>query len=333
MFEIRRRKLITLLGGAAAWPLVARAQQTAMPIVGVLFTSPPAVVMRLNLTPAFRQGLNDTGFIEGQNVRIEYRFAEGHYDRLPGMAAELVHRRVAVIATPSITAAALAAKAATQDIPIVFLVGTDPVQIGLVASLNRPGGNLTGVVILSAELAVKRLELLHELVPAATLIAYLSNPTNPIFADAEAREVQAAARVLGMRILMLNASTPNEIEAAFESLIQLQADALLVGGDPFFGVTQRDQLVALAARHRVPAIYDRRENVEAGGLISYGTEITDAVRQVGVYTGRILKGEKPAELPVQQSMKVELIINMKTAKSLDLTFPLNLIGRADKIIE
>jgi putative ABC transport system substrate-binding protein len=327
----RRKFLVTLGGAAAAWPLAARAQQAAMPIVGVLYTSSPAAAPHLTL--AFRQGLNETGFIEGQNVRIEYRFAEGHYDRMPGMAADLVHRQVAVIATPSTTAATLAAKAATQDIPIVFLVGTDPVQIGLVASLNRPGGNLTGVAILAVELAAKRLELLHELVPAATLIAYLSNPTNPIFADAEARVVQAAAHVLGVRILMLNATTPNEIEAAFESLIQQHADALLVGDDVFFQVSQRDQLVALAARHRVPAIYDRRENAAAGGLISYGTDIADAVRQVGVYTGRILKGEKPAELPVQQSIKVELVINMKTAKSLGLTFPLNLLGRADAVIE
>jgi putative ABC transport system substrate-binding protein len=327
---MRRRTFISLLGGAAAWPLAARAQQQALPVIGFLHSG--SLESRRDLLAMFLNGLAETGYNEGRNVAIEYRWAEDRFDRLQGLAADLVRGRMAVIATQG-TGAALAAKSATQDIPIAFLIGTDPVQIGLVASLNRPGGNLTGVTILNGELASKRLELLHELVPAGTLIAYLSNPTNSAFSDDEAKLVQAAARVLGVHILPLYASSPSEIEAAFESLIQQQARALLASGDAFFGVSQRDQLVALAARHRVPAIYDRRGEAAVGGLISYGTDNADAWRQVGIYTGRLLKGEKPAELPVQQSTKVEMVINLKTAKALGLTVPLALLTRADEVIE
>jgi len=329
---MRRRSFLTLLGGAAAaWPLLARAQQPAMPVVGFLHNA--SLETRRDVLGFFLKGLAETGYIEGRNVAIEYRWADDQNERLPGMAVDLVQRKVAVIASPSTTPSALAAKAATQDIPIVFLVGTDPVKIGLVASLNRPGGNLTGFAILNVELAAKRLELLHELIPTATLIAHLTDPTNPVAANSEATMMQAAAGLLGVRILHLNASTAGQIDAAFETLIQHQAGALVVGGDPFFTISHRDQLVALAARHRVPAIYDRREAAVAGGLISYGTDIADAVRQVGIYTGRILKGERPAILPVQQSTKYELVINMNTAKSLGLSFPLNLLGRADLAIE
>jgi ABC-type uncharacterized transport system substrate-binding protein len=330
---LRRREFLLALSGAAAWPLTIRAQQLpAIPVIGFLEAgSPVRWTERLRLG-WFRQGLEKAGYIEGRNVAIEYRWAEDQYERLPGLAADLVRLKVAVIASANTTPAAFAAKGATQDIPIVFSVGTNPVQIGLITSLNRPGGNLTGVAVLSAELEAKRLELLHEFVPAATSIAYLSNPTNPVFADAEARETQAAARTLGLRILTLNASTPSEIEAAFESLIKLQAGALLVSSEAFFS-RQRDQLVALAARHRIPAIYSRREFAAAGGLVSYGTDLADAGRQVGVYTGRILKGEKPAELPVQEYTKVELVINLTTAKALGLTVPLFMRALATDMIE
>jgi putative ABC transport system substrate-binding protein len=326
---MKRRTFIAGLGSAAAWSLAARAQKPAVPIVGFLHNG-SLDEQRRDLLASFLRGLAETGYIDGSNVAIEYRWGEFDYDRLSDLVTDLVRRRVAVIATLSNTAAALTAKAVTKDIPIVFLVGTDPVQIGLVASLNRPGGNLTGVTIIQIELAAKRLELLHELVPAATLIAYLSNPTNPVFADTESREVEAAARVLGVRIVTLSASTPSEIEAAFESLVRQQAGALLVGGDAIFG---HDQLAALAARHQVPAIYARREAALAGGLMAYGADTVEASRLVGVYSGRILKGEKPADLPVQQATKVELVLNTKTAKSLGLTFPLTLLGRADAVIE
>jgi putative ABC transport system substrate-binding protein len=326
---MRRREFIAGLGSAAAWPLAARAQQPAVPVIGFLFSG--SLEARRDDLAMFLRGLAETGYVEGRNVAIEYRWADNRTDRLPALAADLVRRKVAVIAT-FLTSSVIAARAATQDIPIVFLIGADPVQIGLVGSLNRPGGNLTGVVALGGETVAKCLEVLHETVPAATLIAHLINPTNPVFSDAESRGVQAAAHVLGLRLLTLNATTPSEIEAAFESLIQQQAGALLVSADTFFA-EQRDQVVALAARDRVPAMYQRREITAAGGLMSYAADVADGWRQVGVYTGRTLKGEKPADLPVQQSVKVELIINMKTAKFLGLTFPLNVLGRADAVIE
>jgi putative tryptophan/tyrosine transport system substrate-binding protein len=329
---MRRREFIAGLGGAAAaWPLAARAQQSAIPVIGFLHSGQREI--RRDQLPMFSKGLAESGYIEGRNVAVEYRWAEDQYDRLPGMVADLVRRKVSVIATPSTTPAALAAKAATRDIPIVFLVGTDPVQIGLVASLNRPASNLTGVVILNVELAPKRLELLHDLVPTATLIGYLSNPANPILADTEARLVQVAAGVLGVRVLTLNASTPNEIETAFQNLIQSGAHALLISSDAFFVISQRDQLIALAARHGIATIFDRKEDAAAGGLMSYGTDIADAWRLVGAYTGRILKGEKPAELPVQQSTRIETVINLKTAKALGLTIPETLLATADEVIQ
>jgi putative ABC transport system substrate-binding protein len=325
---MKRRAFIAGLG-AVALPLAARAQQ--IPVVGYLH--PGSLEARRDLVASFLRGLAETGFVEGRNVAIEYRWADDHIDRLPALAADLVRRQVAVIATPSITAAARAAKAATQSIPIVFLVGSDPVQAGLVASLNRPGGNLTGVTVLGGELAPKRLEILHETVPSATLVAHLINPTNPVFTDAESREVQAAARILGLRVLTLNASSSSEIEVAFERLIQEHVGALLISGYGFFGTTHRNQLVALAARHRIPTMYDRREVPVVGGLISYGADIADAIHQTGVYTGRILKGEKAADLPVQQSTKFELVINMKTAKALGVAVPETLLATADKVIE
>jgi putative ABC transport system substrate-binding protein len=327
---MKRREFITLLGGAAAWPLAARAQQPAMPVIG-FFHLTSLETTRENLA-AFRQGLADTGYIEHKNVAIEYRWAQGQNDRLPTLVAELVRRQVSVIVVLESTNGALAAKAATQTIPIVFMQGSDPVQIGLVNSLNRPAGNLTGIDLLLARVAGKRLELLRELVPAAKSIAYLRNPTNPIYAESETREVHVAASAHGVRLLIVNASGPSEIEMAFADLVQQRADALLVSSDGFF-LTHPDQIVALAARHAVPAVYGWRQAMAVGGLMSYGTKIIDAWRQAGVYTGRILKGERPADLPVQQVTKVELIINLKTAKSLGLTVPMSLLGRADEVIE
>ena len=327
---MRRRQFITLLGGAATWPLAGQAQQPAMPVIG--FLNPTSPDTGRELIAAFHQGLANAGYVEGRNVAIEYRWAEGQNDRLRVMAADLVQDRVAVIVALDGTPAALAAKAATQTIPIVFLIGADPVELGLVASLGRPGGNITGVCALSAGTAAKRLQLLHELMPAAADIAFLSNPTNPYYAALETRELQAAAAVLGVRLLLLNASSPREIEAAFANLVAQRADAFLLGTDPFF-MTARDQLVALASGHAVPAIYPFREDAAAGGLMSYGTSLPDARRLVGEYTGRILKGERPANLPVQQAVKIELVINLKTAKALGLTFPLSLLGRADEVIE
>jgi putative ABC transport system substrate-binding protein len=309
---------------------MARAQQAAMPVVGYLGSTSPQ--MGRPVTAAFLKGLGETGFVEGRNVTIEYRWAEDDYGRLPDLAANLVRRRVDVIASPNVTTAALAAKAATQEIPIVFLTGADPVQIGLVASLNRPSGNLTGVAILNGELAPKRLELLQKIVPGAKLIAYMGNPTNPGFAGGELTAVKTAADILGLRILTLSASTENEIETAFENMARQSADALLLGGDAFFSL-RRDRIVALALRNRIPTMYDRREAAAAGGLISYGTDVMESIRQVGVYTGRILKGEKPADLPVQQSIKIELVINVRTAKALHLMFPSELLVRADEVIE
>jgi len=320
---------MALFGGAAAWPLAAHAQQASMPVIGFL-NSESSESWREEI-PAFHRGLAEAGYIEGRNVAIEYRWAESHNNRLPALAAELVRREVAVIVAPGSTASALAAKAATQTIPIVFMVGPDPVELGLVASLSRPGGNLTGVGALAVGVVAKRLQLLHELVPAAADIAFLRNPTNPYYSALETRELETAAGVLGVRLLLLNASSPRDIESAFADLVAQRAGAILLGTDPFF-ITARDQLVTLANRHGVPAIYPFREDTAAGGLMSYGASNRDAFRLVGGYTGRILSGNKPADLPVQQVTKIEMAINLKTANALGLTVPLPLLGRADEVI-
>jgi len=324
---MRRREFITFLGGAAAWPLTARAQQPTMPVVGFLSGASPSAYA--HLVRAFRQGLGETGYIQGQNVAVEYRWAEGQYDRLPALAADLVRRQVAVIAANS--PAAVAAKAATATIPIVFSSGTDPVKLGLVTSLNRPDGNLTGVSNMNVELGPKRLELMHELVPTATVIALLVNPTNPN-AEAILRDHQVAARTLGLQLPVVRASTEREIDTGFANLNELRAGALTIGGDPYF-VSRSDQLAALTVRYAMPAIFEYREFAAAGGLMSYGGSVTDSYRQVGVYTGRILRGERPADLPVQQSTKAELIINLKVAKALSLAIPPGLLARADEVIE
>jgi putative ABC transport system substrate-binding protein len=325
--RLRRREFITLLG-AAVWPETARAQQPAMPVVGFLGAS--SAGPRARVLAAFRQGLGEIGYIEGQNVALEYRWADNSYDQLSALAADLVRRRVTVIAASDL-ASSLAAKAATTTIPIVFETATDPVAVGLVASLNRPGGNLTGVVSLSVELGPKRLELLHELVPGVAVVALLVNPTNRN-AEILSRDFREAARVLGAQVTIVNASTDHDLDAVFASLGHTQAGALVIGPDSFFTITS-EQIAMLAQRHAVPAIYQYREFVAAGGLMSYGGSLTDAYRLVGGYTGRILRGEKPADLPVQQSTKVELIINLKSAKAFGLTFPLTLLGRADEVIE
>jgi putative tryptophan/tyrosine transport system substrate-binding protein len=326
---MNRRAFMTLLGGATtAWPLAARAQQ-AMPVIGFLDTrSPDALGDRLR---AFRLGLKDSGYVEGENVTIVYRGAEGQYDRLPELAADLVRRQVFVIATGGGAAPALTAKAATTTIPIVFLVPEDPVRLGLVASLARPGGNLTGVNFFTTELAAKRLELLRELVPAARRVAVLVNPANPN-AEPTVRELNAAARAMGLEIQVLNASTSREIDAAFASFARERPDALFVSGDGFF-VSRRVQLANLAVRHAIPAAFSARDFAEVGGLMSYASDILDAYRQVGVYTGRILKGAKPAELPVAQSTKFELVINHQTARMFGLTVPPTLLSVADEVIE
>ena len=323
----KRRAFITLLCGAAAWPLAARAQQPAMPVIGFLNTRAPE--QDAHLLAAFRQGLRENGYVEGRNVTIEYRWAEGHYDRLPALAADLARRQVTVIAANS--QATVAAKAITSTIPIVFITGADPVQVGFITSLNRPGGNLTGVTSLDTELGRKRLQLLHELLPKAGTIAVLVNPTFP-GSDIQTRDLQSAASALGLQLHVLYASTERDINIVFTDLTRLQANGLVIGNDPFFN-SWSEQLGALALRHRMPAIYEFRAFVEAGGLISYGGSIADLYRLLGVYTGRILKGEKPADLPVQQATKVEMIINLRTAKTLGLTIPLPLIGRADEVIE
>src|SRR5712691_2999213 len=325
---MRRREFISLLGGAAAvWPLAARAQQPAMPVIGFLNgTSPEGYEPFLS---AFREGLSETGYVESRNVAIEYRWAEGHYDRLPALAADLVRRGVTVIAATS-TPANRIAMAATTTIPIVFTTSSDPVALGLVASLSRPGGNVTGVVTLNVELGSKRLEVLREVFPADTIVVVLANPTNPNF-EAQLLDLQAAARTIGQSILVETVGTEADIDAAFARLAQQRAGAILVNTDAFL-FSRRDQLVALAKRHAVPAIFDRREFAAAGGLMSYGGSVTDPYHLAGVYTGRVLKGEKPADLPVQQATKVELALNLKTAKALGLTFPITLLGRADEVI-
>ena len=327
---MHRRRFIALLAGAIALPCAAAAQQKAMPVIGYLNPTSPGVAAPA--TAAFRQGLSEAGYVEGRNVAIEYRWAEGKYDRLPSLAGELVSRQVAVIVTGGATPTALAAKAATGTIPIVFVLGSDPVQFDLVKSLARPGGNVTGVTVLDVELVPKAFELLHELVPAAATIAVLVNPNN-LLVEAQARGSQIAAHNLGVHLLVLNASSQSEIDAAFTTLVEQRADALLVTGEPLFFGTARDQLIALAARHAVPTIYQFRQLTEAGGLMSYGTSLADAQRISGVYAGRILRGERPADLPVQQSTKVELVINLKTAHALGLTVPPSILARADEVIE
>jgi putative ABC transport system substrate-binding protein len=327
---MKRRAFITLLGGAATWPLGARAQQAAMPVIGFLDTrSPDALTDRLR---GFRQGLKDTGYVEGENVAIEYRWAENQFDRLPVLAAELVRRQVAVIVTSGGANAASAAKAATTTIPIVFSVVEDPVKLALVASLARPGGNLTGINFLSGELTAKRLELLRALVPATTRVVVLVNPANARNTETTLRDMEPAARAMGLQIQVLNASTSREIDTVFATIARERPDALFVGGDAFFSA-RRVQLALLAGRHGVPAIYSDREYAEAGGLMSYGSNIVDVYRQIGIYAGRILKGAKPADLPVVQSSKFELVFNAQTARMLGLTVPPTLIATADEVIE
>lgn len=326
---MRRREFITILGGVAAWPLIARAQQPAMPVIGYLTSL--GQDDRPNLKAAFRRGLSEGGYTEGRNVTIEYRFAENQHDRLPALAADLVDRKVAVIAASGGGSAVLAAKAATTTIPIVFTFGGDPVREGMVASLNRPGGNVTGATFFAVEIGGKALGLLHELVPGAALIALMVNPRNPESAH-WISSAQEAARTLGRQLLVLNASTPAEIETSFAGLRQQRAGGLLCGGDPFFSA-RRQQIVALAARDAIPAIYSNREYVAEGGLMSYGNDILDVYRRAGVYAGRILKGDKPEDLPVDLATRFEFVINLKTAKTLGIEVPPGLSARADDVIE
>jgi len=326
---VNRREFIAGLGGAAAWPLVARGQQAAMPVIGYLGSeAPERFASRLI---AFRQGLGAMSYDEGRNVTIEFRWANGQSDQLPSLAADLVRRQVTVIAVPGSVVAARAAKAATSTIPIVFETGADPVVAGLVQSLNKPEGNITGISSLNMEIGAKRLELLRELVPAAKRFAVLVNPTNPVGAD-YLKSLEGPSRALGLELQFLNASTENEIDSAFTSLAALRVEGLLIGSDTFFN-NRAQQLAALALKHAMPAVLQAREFAMAGGLVSYGGDIRETHRQAGVYTGRILKGEKPSDLPVQQVTKVELVINLKTAKALGLPVSLPLLGRADEVIE
>ena len=326
---MRRREFIAVMGGAAAWPLAVSAQQPAMPVVGLLgSTTRQGYAAQLD---AFRQGLSEAGFVEGRNVAIEYRWADDQYERLPGLAADLVRRQVAVIATLGGNTASVAAKAATATIPIVFHGSVDPVEAGLVTSLNRPGGNVTRVVTLNMDTGQKRLELMHELLPAATTIGLLLNPAN-VVAENQSKNLQAAAYALGLQLRIANASTDHDLDAAFAALKHDQVRGLIIGTDGFL-VSQSEQLAALTLRYALPTIFQYRAFVIAGGLMSYGGSVTDSYRLSGVYTGRILKGEKPADLPVQQATKVELIVNLKTARTLGITFPITLLGRADEVIE
>jgi ABC-type uncharacterized transport system substrate-binding protein len=332
MIDVRRREFITLLGGAAAaWPLAARAQQPAMPVIGFLGSA--SADQWAARARAFHQGLGEAGYVEGRNVAIEYRWAEGEYDRLPALAADLVRRQVSVIVAPGSTPAALAARAATTTIPIIFQFASDPIELGLVASLARPGGNITGITSLNAEVGPKRLELLREMVPSATVFALLVNPTAPNLAETVERELQAAAGRLGLQMHVLHASAERDFDTVFATLVRLRAGGLVIGNDVFFS-TRSEQLAALALRNRLPAVYWTREFAAAGGLMSYGaTGSADPSRLVGVYTARILKGDRPADLPIQQSTKIELIINLRTAKAFGLIVPLSLLGRADEVIE
>jgi putative ABC transport system substrate-binding protein len=329
--QIRRRDFLTLLGGATAvaWPMAARAQQRPMPVIGYLYTG--TAEPTAHLLAAFRRGLGETGYIEGQNVAIEYRWAENQNDRLPELAADLVQRRVAVIITPISVGAALAAQSATTTIPIVFGTGADPVRVGLVATLNRPGGNVTGIVSYNNELAAKQLGLLHELVPGAARFALLANPNNPSVEES-ITNLRAAALTIGAQIEIVSVGTTRDIDTVFATLVQKQVDALLASPDPLL-TSSRAQVITLAARHRVPTIHYMREFAEAGGLMSYGSNLTDLFRQMGIYTGRILKGEKPAELPVMRPTKFEFVVNLKAAKALGLTFPPGLLAIADEVIE
>jgi putative ABC transport system substrate-binding protein len=326
---MKRREFVSLFGAAITWPLVAHAQQPTLPVVG--FLNAASAQNYIRQLAAFLKGLGESGYVDGRNVAVEYRWAEDQNDRLPAMAADLVHRQVTVIAATS-TPAALAAKAATTTIPIIFELGSDPVQLGLVASLSRPGGNVTGVTSSNIEVAPKRLELLHELLPTARVMALLVDPTDPTNAKTSVSEVSAAAHTFGLQLHVLNASNESDFTEVFAKLIQLGAGGLVVAGGPFFASHEK-QLAALTVRHAVPAAFEHREFTAAGGLLSYGSDITDAYRLTGIYTGRILRGDKPAELPVQQASKVEMYINLKTAKALGLNVPNTLVGRADGVIE
>jgi putative ABC transport system substrate-binding protein len=327
---MKRRQFITLLGGAAAWPLAARAQQPKIPVVA--FINAGVADASARRVAAFRKGLSESGYVEGQNVMVEYHWLEGRYDRVPALVADLVRRRVAVIATPANQQATLAAKAATSSVPIVFGVSEDPVKLGLVVSLAQSGGNATGINFFNQEVAAKRLGLLHELVPKAARIALLLNPGSPSQVEATLHEVQEAARLLGLQILVFNASTSAEIDTAFAALARERADALFVAGDVFFN-SRRVQFVTLAARDRLPASYASREYVEVGGLMNYGTNLLDMFRQVGIYTGSIIRGANPADLPVMQASRFEFLINLQTAKALGIEVPPMLLARADEVIE
>ena len=326
---MRRREFIRLVGGAAAWPVVARAE-TAMPVIGFLHSASAATFAEH--IPAFHKGLSEAGYVDGQNATVDYRWAEGHNEALPALAADLVLRRVAVIVTPISTPAALAAKAATSTIPIVFVIGADPVKIGLVASLNRPGGNATGISDIGVQLGAKRLALLHELLPNAARFAVLVNPSNPGITETFVSELQAAASAIGRQIEVVTAGTNSGIDTAFATIVRMRADAFLISPEALF-VTRRVQLITLAARHALPALYHRREFTDAGGLMSYGSSLAEQFRLTGLYAGRILKGEKPAEMPVQLPTKFEFIINLQTAKTFGMDIPSAFLARADEVIE